>query len=391
MTIQNVYIGGWFQRTTLHLSEIHEFLELGRSPLSLDAKKLRSLRDALHVRDLAFHSADLDYCTFTGPNAIHTRIYEDGLIMLSRKSRAPLKNTIAALSLYYEEKLSKAISYLFSLGAPLPKELANIKTIYPYFIVTKRARPSEIRALLERFKQKKYFEIIRESFEVYRGDTLYIINNRSENSATIERFIGEQIFIREFKAQLHRYLNLHRIIWEKIAAVKERGAIRGSEIPALKEQIEGYGKTITLIETRIKQMASYIKTREAIFKEDAARAKLVDVLQFKYETLRNSHAYIQELWVMTTKYVESATKLFDGIQAKSTEASVKNLAIITSVGVGATLIGLFTQKRPEFTSFGFIYFMVLVIVGYTADRTLKWFYKRRMYKIREAKAAKNIQ
>jgi len=42
---------------------------------------------------------------------------------------------IDALAEYYEKKLSPAISYLFSLGAPIPKELANIETVYPYFIV----------------------------------------------------------------------------------------------------------------------------------------------------------------------------------------------------------------------------------------------------------------
>jgi hypothetical protein len=159
---------------------------------------------------------------------------------------------------------------------------------------------------------------------------------------------------------------------------------------AFKNQIESYAKTITLIDTRIRQMGSYIKTREVVFKESPERAKFVDVLQFKYEALRNTSAYIQELWTMTSRYVDTTLKLFESIQAKSTEASVKNLAVITAVGVGATLIGLFTQKKPEFTSFGMLYFILLLVVGYSADKLLKWIYRRRMYTIRDIKAAKDI-
>lgn len=43
-TIQQISIGGWFQRTTLHLSEIYDFLKYAESPLDLESKKLKSLR-----------------------------------------------------------------------------------------------------------------------------------------------------------------------------------------------------------------------------------------------------------------------------------------------------------------------------------------------------------
>ena len=33
MTIQKIYIGGWFQRTTLHLTEVWDFLKYGKSHL----------------------------------------------------------------------------------------------------------------------------------------------------------------------------------------------------------------------------------------------------------------------------------------------------------------------------------------------------------------------
>ena len=40
MKISNVYVGGWFQRTMLQLSEIYDFLRDGSSQLALDPEKL---------------------------------------------------------------------------------------------------------------------------------------------------------------------------------------------------------------------------------------------------------------------------------------------------------------------------------------------------------------
>lgn len=40
MNIEKIYIGGWFQRTTLQLSEIYDFVREGTSALNLDKKKI---------------------------------------------------------------------------------------------------------------------------------------------------------------------------------------------------------------------------------------------------------------------------------------------------------------------------------------------------------------
>ena len=41
MKISNVYIGGWFQRTMLQLTEIYDFLRNCDSKLNLDKEKLK--------------------------------------------------------------------------------------------------------------------------------------------------------------------------------------------------------------------------------------------------------------------------------------------------------------------------------------------------------------
>ena len=388
--IEKIYVGGWFQRTSLHLSEIYDFLREAESPLDLDKDKLKNLQKDLEINFLEMKVEDFEYINFKSNLDVEVEIYEDGLMILEKSPETEIKDDIKKLTAYYEEKLSPALSYIFSLGAPIPKELANIKNIYPYFLVLDKANKESIESLLKHFQQKKYFEIKESTFEIYRGDKLYIINNISENLSDVRKFIQEQIFIREFKGQMHRYLNLHRAIWEKIAEVKEQGKIKGKDIPPFKEKIESYSKTINLIEARINQMDTYIRTREAVFKANKKAAKFIGVLQFKYETLADTLEYIKDIWTMTKNYVGSALDLFSFLQARSTESSVKNLTVITSMGVGASLISLFTQKTPDFTLFGVIYFLILAFIGYATNKIMGMIYSNRMYKIKDVEVAKDI-
>src|SRR3989344_1042327 len=391
VNIQKIYIGGWFQRTTLHLSEIYDFLKEGKSELALNSAKLKDLREALGIDSIEMKIDNLDYILFRSKSGIEVKIYEDGLIVLSKKPDGSAEGNINNLTTYYETKLSPAISYIFSLGAPIPKELANIKTIYPYFLVLNKASKSDIETLLKDFGQEKYFEITKPEFEIYRGNKLYIINNFKEKPANIEGVINEQIFMREFKGQLHRYLNLHRIIWERIAEVKERGKIKGNEIGLFKDKVEGYAKTINLIEARINQMGAYIKTRGVIAKNNKEFGRFHEILEFKYETLVDTLQYIKDIWGMTKNYVNSALDLFSGLQAKSTESSVKNLTVITSMGVGATLINLFTQQPPKLNFAGAVYFAVLAVIGYATNLIMQKIAMKRMYNIKNIKLAKDIK
>lgn len=389
MNIKKIYIGSWFQRTPLHLSEIYDFLRGEGSPLELDRSKLQKNLDNLNILSVRMVPSELDYLEVETRDGIGLKITEDGLIRMD-KDHEDLAGDIDKLRKYYEESFSPALSYIFSLGAPIPKELANIKNIYPYFVIIQKGKRQDIYELIKHFRQNRHFEVRQKTFEIYRGDKLYIINNLSEHLPSIERFIEEHIFMREYRGQLHRYLNLHRIIWEKIADIKEQGEIQGKDIVSYKNTIEEYNKTINLIEARINQMDTFIETRAKVVARDAALRRFIGVLQFKHETLLDTQAYIQDIWTMTKQYVGSSLDLFSELQAKSTERTVKNLAVVTSMGVGATLIGLFTMKIPSFTIDGVVYFLIVVGVGYAADKIITYVYHRRRYKIRDVEIKKDI-
>ena len=394
MKIERIFIGGWFQRTMLHLTEIYDFLREGTSRLDLNKKKLLELRNNLNIKNIEYDIDGFEYILITTNDEIEIKILEDGLIILNKPSKDKdiLHEDIEILKNYYETKLSPAFSYIFSLGAPVPKELANITTVYPYFIVLNSAKRQELDEILNSFDKQKYFEFTSDNYDVLRGDKYYFINLKKRTLNQAARYIEEQIFIREFKGQLHRYLNLHRIIWEKIADVKEKAKVKGKDILAFTTKIEGYAKTINLVDSRINQMNTYLRTREKIAKSDDGLNEFNEVMEYRYETLGDTLSYIQQLWSMTKNYVNSANKLFSDLQQTVTKKSVQNLTIVTSMGVGASLIGLFTAKEiPSITIFGIGYFFALALIGWGVNKILNRMSKNRKYEVADIEYDKNIK
>ena len=393
MKISNIYIGGWFQRTMLQLSEIYDFLRESKSMLNLNQEKLDEFHRNLEIGKIDYGVSGEEYVEFTTALNIKVKIFEDGLIVLNstKVSEETLFADINHVTEYYEKRLSPAFSYLFSLGAPVPKELANIETVYPYFIVCDNATKEQIADLLSRTERQKYFEFVNDKYDVIRGDKYYFINNKKQSDDNIERYIEEQIFIREFKGQLHRYLNIHRIIWEKIDAVKENVKVRGADIVKFTSKLEGYAKTINLIDGRINQMGTYISTREKIAKSDKELEEFLSISGYRYETLRDTLDYIAYLWDMTTNYVVSAQKLFDGLKTDVTSKSVDSLTIVTSMSAGASIIALLTESRPEFTVFGVLYFFILAFLGWGTTKLLSFISNRRKYEISDIEYEKNIK
>ena len=393
MKVSNVYIGGWFQRTMLQLSEIYDFLRECKTQLNLDQEKLNDYHKNLEIGKIDYGVSGEEYIEFTTALNIKVKIFEDGLIVLNNQkvSEDTLFADINHVTDYYENKLSPAFSYLFSLGAPVPKELANIETVYPYFIVCDNATKDEITDLLSSTEKQKYFEFTNAKYDVVRGDKYYFINNKKQSGEDIERYIEEQIFIREYKGQLHRYLNLHRIIWEKIDNVKEQAKVKGSDIVKFSTKLEGYAKTVNLIDGRINQMSTYIPTREKIAKSDPELSEFLAISGYRYETLKDTLDYIKALWSMTKNYVSSAQKLFSELKSDVTNKSISNLTIVTSMGVGASLINLFTGSAPTFSIFGVIYFFALALIGYSVNKIMKLIAKKRTYEINDIEYDKDIK
>ncbi len=393
MKIKNIYIGGWFQRTMLQLSEIYDFLRGEPTQVALDNAILAQNLKMVDVNELSYSVSGEEFLEYKTKDEIHVKIFEDGLIVLKKEASTSeeLTHDIDFVKAYYEKSLSKAINYLFSLGAPVPKELAHIENVYPYFVVCNNAKDAELQELLDSTGKQKYFTFKNDKYEVRRGDVYYFINSKTKEDSLIERYIEEEIFIRDFKNQLHRYLNIHRIVWEKIDKVKENPNIKGSEILKISTKLDGYAKTINLIDGRLKQMSTYLPTREKIAKNDAELEEFLNISGYKYETLKDTLNYVQYLWDMTKQHVNSAQSLFAGLKSDVTSKSIKNLAIITALSAGTQIINLLTKGSPVFTWFGIAYVIVLIVACFGLNKWLKFSAKQRSYKISDADYEKNIE
>ena len=393
MKINNISVGGWFQRTTLQLSEIYDFLRGEEVQIKLQQKKVDEFRRNLEIGNLEYGSSGEEFLIFSTAEGINVKIFEDGLIVLNNTmvSEETLFSDIEKVKDYYETRLSPAFNYLFSLGAPVPKELAGIKNIYPFFVVLEKATQEELQSLLGKTEGRQYYEFKNSKYDVLRGNKYYFINNKTKSNDEIERYVEEQIFIREFKGQLHRYLNIHRIIWEKIDDVKAHSRVKGSEIVKFTTKLESYAKTINLIDGRINQMGTYLPTREKIAKQDKDLSEFLEISGYRYETLRDTLEYIKYLWDMTENYVRDAQKQFENLKSDVTSKSVTSLTIVTSMSAGAAILSLFTESEPEFTTFGFIYFFVLALIGWSAQKILSIIGNRQKYDVTDVEYEKNIK
>lgn len=138
-------------------------------------------------------------------------------------------------------------------------------------------------------------------------------------------------------------------------------------------------------------MNTYIKTREKIAKSDNSLTESLDLIGYRYETLTNTVSYMQQIWAMTKNYLQQAERLFNDLESQVTEKSIGNLTIVTAMGVGASLIDLFTESAPSFSLFGVIYFFILAIVGWSVNKIMVKIAENRKFEIQDIEYDKNIK
>lgn len=394
--IEKIVVGTWVQRTRLHLSEIFDFLESADSNLNFDKKHLKELHKGLHIKPdtLKMNIANMDFVGFSNSDGVNCKIYEDGLViintdLLNNKSLKNIEETAKNIKNFYISKLSKAWEYLFSKGAPLPRELSHFEIVFPYFIVLNNANNKEIKDTFAAFGEEKYYDVATKDVQVYRGDKAYVINNLNCEINLIDKYIEEQIFMREYANLMHTYLNLHRHLWTEIDELRSLSKIKGSDVIKYKTILDKYSKTAILIEQRINQMPIYLSTRESLAKSDNDfMEKFSPLLSYKYRTLSANHDYIKGIWGITKNYLGQTQSALDTINSKITNNSINNLTIITATGAAGTIIGLFTRDLPKFQVRGLYYFAILMIVGYLAQRVLKLISKYKTYELTNDKLEK---
>lgn len=387
--VTKVFLGGWYQRTTLHLSEVYDFLSEGKSHLDLSREKLKNLHENLGVVSVSREAGYLEYVHAFTKEGIEIKYYEDGLYVFGLVS-SDIEGARLILDNFYEKRFAPGIAYIFSLGAPTPKELANIKTIHPIAVGVIDSKP-ETYDVDESVYGKVYSSISSEDFTVKKtGRYIFLIGKQKERDS-LEGLIEMQIFFREFKDQLQKYLNIHRSLWEEISEIKEKKVIKGKDVETVRMQLDAYQKTINLIGSRINQMGAYVHTRADISKEMNLTEHLANIFQYKFDVLTNTHGYIKEIWAMTNNYLNTAIQVISDIKAQATNKSIQSLQLITTYGVVGGIIGYLSRDSlPKITGSGLIYFALLIVGTFVVNKLVSWGYASSKYKMMFAERVKDI-
>ncbi|MEJ0001828.1 MAG: hypothetical protein WDN09_01410 [bacterium] len=383
MHIEKLYIGTWFQRTTLHLSELWRLFDMEGPETFFAAGDLLSLRKQLDLETAERITSGFECIRFKTAKGISGTIYEDGLMVIETSDVSDTEKAKESLRRYYENCLSTCVTYLFSKGAPIPKELANIPTVLPYMFVVSGGSDDDIeKAFFAPGTERLHSAMKGKQTSIFKGSSTMVLHD-PVNDVQTAMIVETHIFFREFKVQLERYLSIHRTLWEKIKTVLESDEIKGTDIEPIRTELQGYQKSVNLIEARINQMPAYVKTRQKLTVIEGDE-NLVLTTSLRFEDLLDTHEYIKHLWSMTKNYLQSALDMLTALQAESTKTSISSLQLVTTVGVISGLVAYLGKDGfPPITRFGLGYFVGLLAVTWIINSLISFIFKRRMYTVKK--------
>lgn len=238
---------------------------------------------------------------------------------------------------------------------------------------------------------KIYSETLSRNAHVFKTNKYLITFVSKFGKKDLEPLIEMQIFFREFKLQLHKYLNIHRNIWEKIAQIKEKKRIKGKDADKYKSTLDGYRKSVKLIENRINQMGTYTRTRASLSKTLGVESDLISHFEYKHEDLSNTLEYIKEVWKMTIDYVDTAIDIVKSVSTKATTKGIKSIQLILSVSAMASIVKLVNPKAiPIVTLPVLLFIMGLFGVAWAFDWYLSYRSRNKEYKLKFKERAKDI-
>src|SRR3989344_8120911 len=159
MIIHRLYLGTWFPRTSIHLKEVFNFLNEKGGIKDLDPKKLKKLHDTLGLTEHKLHEEfDADFLDASFPEGEFI-ITEDGILLIKTVNSIEshdheFSKARTFLLEFYTQKLGPAINYLFSLGAPIPRDLRDIKTVLPFISIISDATDENINEIYSSIQEK---------------------------------------------------------------------------------------------------------------------------------------------------------------------------------------------------------------------------------------------
>lgn len=338
MRIEEVYLGTWFQRTALHLQELHEFLRTGRGIQKGEEKKLLALWRQMAPEHVTLEEDTALHFVHAVCSGIELTMTEDGVLLLRARGK-DLASMRKQLEAFYASLLGPAITQLFRRGAPLPKELTEVRETYPLLVVLHDSTFSERRHLLARTRDQMLAEIRAPGLDVLVGNViqLYDVGERGPQGPALTELLRNMVFFREFERQLSRYLNLHRILWEDIARVRNSKRIRFRDFPAVREQLLHHFETLSFVKARLQQMTDIMEARKASASTSGRR--LLEQLGWdRFTQMQAAQTYVSHLWEMTIEYAQGTLTMLTTLYEENTQ---RELALLKYITLAAAVTGFF--------------------------------------------------
>ncbi|OGZ99489.1 MAG: hypothetical protein A3G49_06445 [Candidatus Sungbacteria bacterium RIFCSPLOWO2_12_FULL_41_11] len=344
MIIHRLYLGTWFPRTSIHLKEVFNFLNEREGIKGLDPKKLKKLHDTLGLTDFKLHEEfDADFLNASFQNGEFI-ITEDGILLIKTANIIEshdheFSKARTFLLEFYTQKLGPAINYLFSLGAPIPRDIRDIKTVLPFIAVISEAGDENINEIYSSIQERPTSVVKGPEMEIHRSPSLTILRfkNTLPDMIKLESFVKHDIFFREFEFQLEDYLGRHRAFWDEISKIRDSRSLRYKDFPEIRRRLLEIRRTITYVEARLLQMQDILKERfHTIAKDESDFLKKYGLRRF--EPLDSAGAYTKHLWEMTREYLEGTITLLHTLYEENTQ---RELAVIKMTTFAAALTGFF--------------------------------------------------
>jgi len=286
------------------------------------------------------------------------KFLEDGVILF-KKEYQDLNTDCQVLKEFYEKRLSPVINYIYSLGAPLPKELAKLELILPYIIEATETDKKEVEKLFHEFGDSIQSVVEAPEVSLYFGQKFFLFDLEKEDFP-IEPIVEILIFFREFSAQLNGYLQAHRTIWEKISQICSQEALRFRDFTEIRNSLMEIKQTLSFVEARLAQMEKFIEVRQTWSKDLENILKSLSIYQF--DTLANAQNYMTSLWKMTKDYADSTFNLLSMLYQENIQREVDALKLVTIISMVIAFSRLAVFPTQPLFSLKFIGSIFLVFV-----------------------------
>ena len=372
MKIEKIYLITWLQRTTIHLQEMYDFLRGNFDSLQLNPDTLEQSLKALDISDVLLTEKN-DFETLTAKaGAYEFTAVEDGVFSLST-TEPNISTSIPAIEDYYRNHLGPSLAYLFSKGAPLPKELSDIKEVYPIVLIVRDATDEDIELLRNEIAEKWASSVSSSTTRLYFGRkfTLARLIKRDERrDAVRDELVGNIAFLREFSKQLRQYVNLHRTMWDEVSEIRESKDLRYHDFPEVRHKIMDFLKTLFFVKARLSQMGDIAKARMEIIRPEV-QEELKELNMYRYENVIADQKYIYDLWIMTIEYVKGTLELLESLFQENTQRELNTLKFITLIGATTSFFGMniafpWEERWPMIfpSSLAVIGLLILVSIGF---------------------------